>query len=337
MKNILITGGCGFIMGHYIRDAIYAQGEMIRNAKQDGKKIPDHQLYKFISIDRVSNNASSAMYVNRNHTFYPADLCDNHITDTIFGFEKPDIVIHGAASTFVDTSIVNPSLFVNDNVLATQNVINACVKHNVKRLIYCSTDEVMGQLGENDSSWTEKSPLNPRNPYASTKAAGELLIKAAYETYGLNYNITRSSNNYGPRQLPEKLIPKTIRCILNNEKIPIYGQGKQIRDWTYVKDNCAALQTILELGKPNEIYNVSANQEFSNLEVIHEICKYLGKGHDLIEFVPDPRGGGHDFRYSVNSDKLRSLGWKPETNFKRDLGTNCIEWYVMNQSMWFKH
>lgn len=317
MKKVLVTGSCGFIFSNFMRKAIYTQ------------KGQDKQ-YTFVSVDRMTDTTHNSLYVHKNHTFYPADICDQHIIDVIFQFERPDIVIHGAAETFVDSSLKDPNSFVKSNVLGTQVIINACLKHSVQKLIYISTDEVYGQLtSERDPAWTEESPLDPRNPYSASKASGELLVKAANKTHGLIYNITRCSNNYGPRQLPEKLLPKAIKCILNKEKIPLYGEGKQIRDWTYVGDNCAAILTILDKGEPNQIYNISAHQEFTNLEVIHEICNVMKEGHDLISFIPDPRPG-HDFRYSVNTTKIQKLGWKPTVKFKDGI-KETVEWYTINQ------
>lgn len=314
MKKVLITGTCGFIFSNFIRRAIY-----------------EKQPYSFVSVDRVAGNANM-VYNNKNHIFHFADLRDSHIIDKIFSFERPDIVIHGAAESFVDASLSDPNAFVTSNVLGTQIIINACVKHNVERLIYISTDEVYGQLtGESDPAWTEDSPLDPRNPYSASKAAGELMVKAAHQSFGLIYNITRSSNNYGPRQTPEKLIPKSIKCILEGRKIPIYGKGLQIRDWTHVFDNCAAILTVLNNGKPNETYNISANQELPNIEVIQKVCNAMGKGHDLISFIEDPRKG-HDFRYSIDSSKIKELGWKPSYRFKEGI-VDTVEWYKMNQWM----
>lgn len=312
MKKVLITGTCGFIFSNFIRRAIY-----------------ERQAYSFVSIDRVGGNAN-ALYSHKNHVFHLADLRDNHIIDKIFQFERPDIVIHAAAESFVDASLTDPNAFVTSNVLGTQVVINACLKHGVERLIYVSTDEVYGQLtSESDKAWTEESPLDPRNPYSASKAAGELMVKAAHASHGLIYNITRSSNNYGPRQTAEKLIPKAIKCIMNDQKIPLYGQGLQIRDWTHVFDNCAALLAILNDGKPNETYNISANQELPNIEVIQKICNAMGKGHNLISFIEDPRKG-HDFRYSVDSSKIKELGWKPTFKFREGI-TETVEWYKINQ------
>lgn len=314
-KKVLITGSCGFIMGNLVRKTIY-----------------EKQPYNIVSVDKVSTNALNSMYWNKNHTFHIADIRDQHIIDVIFQFEKPDIVIHGAAETHVDVSLTDPNAFVTSNVLGTQIIVNACLKHKVEKLIYISTDEVYGQLTDEFSlPWTEDSPLNPRNPYAATKASGELLVKAAHQSHGLTYNITRSSNNYGPRQTPDKLLPKAIRCVLQGHKIPIYGQGLQIRDWTHVFDNCSAILTILNKGNENQVYNISANQEFPNVEVIQKVCNTLGKGHDLISFIEDPRGG-HDFRYSVDSSKIKTLGWEPRYKFKDGI-IDTVEWYTNNQ--WF--
>lgn len=313
MKKVLITGTCGFIFSNFIRRVVKY----------------DKQPYEFVSIDKVAGNANT-VYANKNHAFHIADLRDQHIIDKIFQFEQPDIVIHGAAESFVDYSLSDPNSFVTSNVLGTQVVINACVKHKVERLIYISTDEVYGQLtSESDAAWKEDAPLDPRNPYSASKAAGELMVKAAHQSHGLIYNITRSSNNYGPRQTPEKLIPKAIKCVMHDQKIPVYGQGLQIRDWTHVYDNCDAIVTVLNNGKPNEIYNISANQEFPNIEVIQKICNAMGKGHELISFIEDPRKG-HDFRYSVDSSKIKELGWKPTYKFKEGI-VETVEWYKLNQ------
>jgi dTDP-glucose 4,6-dehydratase len=315
-KKILITGSCGFIFGNFVRKVLYSCKDQ----------------YEVVSVDKIQNNAINSIYNNKGHTFHIADIRDQHVMDIIFQFERPDIVIHGAAETFVDTSLTDPNAFTSSNVLGTQNIINCCTKFGVQKLIYISTDEVYGQLtSENEAAWTEESPMNPRNPYAATKAAGELLVKAAHHSHGLIYNITRSSNNYGPRQYYEKLVPKAIKHIVEGKKIPIYGQGLQIRDWTHVFDNCQAVLTILNNGKDNEIYNISANQELTNIEVIQKICNVMGKGHELIDFIKDPRAG-HDFRYSITSDKLKQLGWKPSYKFKDGI-VDTVEWYMNNQ--WF--
>jgi dTDP-glucose 4,6-dehydratase len=318
-KKVIISGTCGFIMGRFVRLGVR---EEFHNQKKGE--------YTFVSIDRMTNTAINSLYTNKDHTFYPADIRDAHVMDVIFKYEQPDIVIHGAALTAVDASIKDPNSFITNNVIGTQNIIDCCIKHKVKKLIYVSTDEVLGHLtSENDTPWTENAPINPRNPYSASKACGELLVKAAHQTHGLIYNITRSSNNYGPRQTPDKLIPRVIKSILDNQKIPVYGQGLQIRDWTYVDDNCSAIMTVLEKGAPNEIYNISANQEFTNIEVVQAICNAMGGGHSLITNIPDPRPG-HDFRYALNTTKIRELGWKPLYKFKEGLDITS-DWFQRNQ------
>jgi dTDP-glucose 4,6-dehydratase len=315
-KKVLITGSCGFVFGNFIRKAIY-------------EKHP----YSFVSIDRVNANAINSMYWNKNHTFHVADVRDQHIIDIIFQFEKPDIVIHGAA----EDESANSS-YLTSNILGTQVITNACVKYNVEKLIYISTDEVYGQLtSEQDPSWTEESPINPRNSYAVTKAASELIVKAANQSHGLMYNIIRSSNNYGPRQTTDKLIPKAIKNILQGTQIPVYGKGLHMRDWTHVFDNCAGILTVLNDGLPNEIYNISSNQEFTNIEVIQKVCNAMEKGYNLISYTDDPRKNVNntDFRYSINSNKLKSLGWKPNIKLSDGLNNSCIPWYLNNQ-WWFK-
>jgi dTDP-glucose 4,6-dehydratase len=311
-QKVLVTGSLGFIFSNFLRKAIY-------------EKHP----YTFTSIDRVSRkNHLNSVYANKNHQFYIVDVCDDHIMDNVFSIENPDIVIHGAAETFVDTSIENPNIFVKNNILGTQNVINACVKHKVGRLIYISTDEVYGQLADGEAPWSEDNPLGPRNPYSASKASGELLVRAASATFDLPFNIVRPSNNYGPRQTPEKFIPKIVKCIMDKTPIPVYGQGLQLRDWTHVFDNCAAILTIMKSAPPNETYNVSACQEFSNIEVVHEVCKVMGAGHDLISFVKDRPG--HDFRYAVDTTKIKNLGWTPGIKFRNGIA-NTIEWYQNNK------
>jgi len=316
-KKILVTGSCGFIFSNFMRYAI-----------------TQHDVnYKFISVDKVkSSRVMYNVFSNKNHTFHIGDVADSHFMDVVFQVEEPDIVIHAAAESFVDSSIKNADPFIHSNVRGTQTVIDACVKWGVERLVYISSDEIYGQLtSEDDPPWPETAPMNPRNPYSATKAAGELLVKAAHQTHGLNYNITRCCNNYGPRQDPEKFLPKIIKCVINNEKIPVYGQGRQVRDWLYVSDNCRAVLDILEKGAINETYNIAANQEYSNIEICQLVCNALGKGHDLIEFVEDRPG--HDFRYSVDCTKLKGIGWEPEFKFKQGL-EETAKWYINNKS-WF--
>jgi dTDP-glucose 4,6-dehydratase len=311
-KRLLVTGSCGFILGNFLRQVVY-------------EKYP----YQLISLDKVNTQSINSMYWNKNHTFYIADIRDSHIIDTIFQLEKPEIVLHGAAETFSDSSIENTNSIISSNVLGTQTIINACVKYKVKKLVYLSTDKVYGPSSLDDSPKLELDNLSPRNAYAATKVAGELLIKAAQESFDLKYNIIRNSNNYGPRQSVQKLIPKIIKCVINNETIPIYGQGSQLRSWTHVQDTCTGIYTVLQFGKDNETYNMSSGQEFSNLEIAMHVCNTLGQGHNLIRHVEDPLKP-HDLRYSINSSKLKNIGWKSNLKFKDGIA-GAVNWYLNNQ------
>lgn len=311
-KKVLITGSCGFIMGNLIRKAIY-----------------EKQPYQFVSIDRVNSNTINSMYWNKNHIFHVADIRDRHIIDTIFQFEKPDIVIHGAAETFDENS------FVTSNVLGTQIIIDACSKYKIEKLIYVSSDETYGQLLDDTiPSWNEDVLLNPRNLYAATKASAELLVKTASQAHGLIYNIARLSSGYGPRQSTAKLIPKIVKSILNNEKISIYDRGLQIRDWLHVFDSCSAILTLLNSESYNQIYNVSSKQEFSSIEIAQKVCNYMNKGHELISFIKDPCKS-RDVRRSLDNSKIKELGWEPKIKLKDGLGDQCVLWYLNNQ-WWFK-
>lgn len=316
MKKVLCTGSSGFIFSNFVRKATFEKSD-----------------YNLVSIDACKEpNALNNIYMNRGHVFHIGNITDRQFIDVIFELERPDIVIHGAAESFVDSAIKDASNFVQSNVAGTQILLDASVKWGVEKFIYISTDEVYGQLSsESEISWKEDASLAPRNPYAATKAAGEFLVKAANVTHGLRYNITRSCNNYGPRQQIRNFIPKSIVSILKNEKMPIYGKGTQLREWIHVEDNCKAILKILKDGVDNETYNISSGHEFSNIEVFHEICNILGRGNELIQFVNDRPG--HDFRYSVDSSKLRNIGWKPDNKFKNGL-YNTVSWYEKNPWFW---
>ena len=310
IKKILMTGSCGTLANSFIRRAIF-------------EKAP----YTFASLDRINGDPNS-VYTNKNHSFHIADILDRHIIDILFNIEKPDIVIHSAALTNTDASLTDPSSFINNNILGTQIIIDACLKYQVKKLVYLSSDSVYGALNdENEATWTEENSTNPTNPYSISKLAGELLVKSA-NIHGLIYNIIRSSNNYGPRQTIDKLIPKIIKCIRDNQAIPIYGQGKQMRDWLHIFDCSAALLTILKAGKDNQIYNVGAGQEYTNLEVAQIICNVMKRGHNLISFAADRLG--HDFRYALNCNKIKALGWQPTIKFKDGI-EELTGWYEINK------
>lgn len=310
-KKVLVTGSCGFIFSNFMR-----------------KVIQDKLPYSFVSIDKVLAPYNlHNVKANKDHTFYMGDIADEQFINNVFEIEKPDIVIHGAAESFVDDSIRSAGPFIHSNVVGTQVLVDIALKYNIDRFIYVSTDEVYGQLKINDPSWSEEMPINPRNPYSASKAAGELIVKAANQTHGLKYNITRCCNNYGPAQPPRNLVPKIITSVLQNKPIPIHGNGKQMREWIYVEDHCSAILSVLEKAILGEIYNIGSGVELTNLEMVIKICDILGAGHDLISFVKDRPG--HDFRYSINYEKIRQMGWFPAYSF--DTGINkCVEWYINN-------
>ena len=302
MKKIIFIGSAGFVGGNFLRKFLFDQNQK-----------PYQDRYTLSSIDRI-NGSPNSIYANKSHQLYIADITDRHIIDTIFQFEKPDVIIHGAEEQSGHSMVAS-------NVVGTQVLIDACVKYNTK-LIYLSADKVYGDLKDN-GPYTEVIPVSPSTSYAASKAAGELLVKAS----NLSWNIVRSSNCYGNRQLSSKLIPMTIKCILEDRKIPIYSNGNNVRDWLHVVDNYSAIMTILEKGEDRSIYNVSASQEFTDLEVVHEICKYMGKGHELIEFVT--ANEHKDSRRALDTDKLKNLGWKSAYKFKEAIPNVC-QWTLDN-------
>jgi dTDP-glucose 4,6-dehydratase len=315
-KKILSLGTGGFVLSNFIR-----------------KAVKDKESYEFIGVDKITNtSALNTVLSNQNNRFYMADAKDSYILNNIFDFERPEICLFGAENTSIQDSISNTKEFMSNSINCIQTVIDACLKYNIK-LIYLSDDNVYGQLNsEQEDSFTESSPLNPNNPFAISKTTNELLIKTA-SNKGLKYNIIRSCNNYGPRQSKDKFIPKVIKCILNNENIPIYGKGNNIRSWIHVQDHCSAILKIIKDGKDNEIYNVADGQEFSNLEVVYEICKIMEKGTELISFVEDKPL--HDFRYSMDNKKLKELGWEPEFKFKKTGLQHTILW-MKNNAWWLR-
>ena len=314
-KVVLITGTNGFIFSNFVRSLI--------------DKYPK---YRFIGIDKiVSPYNLKNTYKHPRYTFYMGDINDKHFINNVFELEKPDTVIHGAAESFVGSSIISAEVFVSSNIVGTQVMIDVSLKHKIDRFIYCGTDEVMGQLQIDEKPWTEEAQMKPRNPYAATKACGELLVYAASETHSLKYNITRSCNNFGPRQMPRNLVPKCITSILNNKPIPIHGQGKELREWIYVLDNCSAIMKIAEAAPYNEIYNIGSDFECSNLEMAYKIGDILGVKNPEINFVNDRPT--NDRRYFLDCSKIKKLGWNTEYDFDRGL-TQCVNWYLENRNFY---
>ena len=314
--KLLVTGGLGFIGSNFCRYIL--------------QKHPD---YDVVNIDKVGIGANPASLSdqenNPHYRFVRGDVCNPQLLHKTIN--QVDTVVHFAAETHVDRSIADPYAFLQNNTIGTYTVLDAVRRFNPKaRMVQVSTDEVYGAALE--GSFTEKDPPSPSNPYSASKTAADMIAIAYHKTFALNVSITRCTNNFGPYQLPEKLIPKTIIRALKELSIPIYGTGTNIRDWLFVQDHCTAIETVLEKGVPGEIYNISAGNEVTNIQIVQKILELLSKPESLISFVEDRPG--HDVRYSLDSTKLRTqLGWKPETSFKEGLAST-VKWYVENSKWW---
>lgn len=301
-KTILVTGVCGFIFSNFIRYvSIY------------------FPQYTFVGVDKLVKDYNiDNMYEGTNYKFYLADIADKHVMERIFQMEKPDIVIHGAAESFVDNSITNIDPFLHTNIIGTQCMIDCALKYKVSQFIHISTDEVYGQqFSKLDPAWKESKSLGPRNPYAASKAAAELIVKTAHHTHGLQYKMTRSCNVYGPRQKFDNLIPHIITNLKTNNPINIHGNGLNFRQYIYVEDKITAIMKILEFGSINETYNIGAYNYFTNLEMVQEIADVMCIKNPQINFITDRKA--HDYGYSVSNAKLQYLGWSPKHNFKEAL------------------
>jgi dTDP-glucose 4,6-dehydratase len=318
--KILVTGGAGFIGSNFI-------DYILHNTSHD-----------IINVDVLTYAGTSTVdstFKDR-YTFYKVDI-GSYAIENILKRHKPDYIINFAAETHVDKSIGNPAAFVKTNVLSTYNFIqsvqNYFEKNNSVRFVHVSTDEVYGQLSSTDPAFTENTPYAPNSPYSATKASGDHLVRAFHHTYGLPAIITNCSNNYGPRQYPEKLIPVIIKQALNNKKIPIYGNGMNVRDWLYVKDHCEALYLVLTKGTIGDKYNIGGNAERTNLTVVLSILYLLNKSESLIEYVEDRKG--HDYRYAIDSSHIEQiLGWSPTVSFEEGL-RKTVDWYTNNME-WVK-
>jgi len=314
--KLLVTGGLGFIGSNFCRHIL--------------KKYPECEL---INVDKIGIGANPGnlrdIENDTRYTFVKGDICNPRLVDKLI--RDVDAVVNIAAETHVDRSIVDPYAFLKNNTIGTFTILDAIRKHNKKaKLVHVSTDEVYGQALE--GSFTENTPANPSNPYSASKAAADMFVLSYHKTYDLNVSITRCTNNFGPYQLPEKLIPKTIIRALRDLPIPIYGSGTNVRDWIYVQDHCEAIDVVLQDGKAGEVYNVSAGNEIPNIEIAKKILNILHKLDSLIVFVEDRPG--HDVRYSLDSTKTRSmLRWQPKFSFQQSL-ESTVRWYVENARWW---
>ena len=331
--SILVTGGCGFIGSNFILDWFHDSDE------------------KIVNLDKL-NYASNKdnllpLKSNKNYHFIHGDINDHETVNMIFNNFSPRAIINFAAETHVDRSIKNPSTFVDTNIVGCSKLLQytkeywdnlALKKKFLFRFLHISTDEVYGSLKENDKSFIESTAYDPRSPYSASKAASDHLVNSYFYTFSLPTLITNCSNNFGPLQFPEKFIPMSIYHLMNNMPVPIYGDGKNIRDWLYVKDHCSAIRAVLKKGTPGEVYNIGSNNEYRNLDVVEMIFSILqdekhcikNKYTDLIKFIKDRPG--HDRRYAINSDKIQNkIGWKAKRNFELYL-KETILWYVSNYS-----
>ncbi len=310
MKKILVTGGAGFIGSEFVRQGV-SRG------------------YDIVNVDKLTyaGDLERLREVEDRLTFYRCDITNREFIEYIFKKEKPDIVVHWAAESHVDRSILDASPFIETNVKGTQVLLDVAKEIDVELFINIATDEVYGELGK-EGQFYEDTPLNPNSPYSASKASADMLGRAYFRTYKLPVITIRPSNNYGPWQYPEKLIPVVIVKALKNEPIPVYGRGENIREWLYVSDCADAVFEIIEKGRIGEIYNVGSGEERRNIDVVRSILKILNKPEELIEFVKDRPG--HDFRYSLNTEKInRDIGWKAKVSFEEGI-ERTVKWYLEN-------
>ena len=327
MKTYLVTGGAGFIGSNFV---IYMLGK--------------YKDIRIVNVDKLTyaGNLENLKSVENDprYRFVQADICDRKAIEALFAEENIDYVVNFAAESHVDRSISNPEIFVKTNVEGTVNMLQ-CAKNAWQtgddtyrdgvKYLQVSTDEVYGSLGET-GFFTETTPLDPHSPYSASKASADFFVKAFGDTYKFPVNITRCSNNYGPYQFPEKLIPLIMNNTLNHRDLPVYGDGMQIRDWLYVEDHCKAIDLIIHKGREGEVYNIGGHNEMKNIDIVKMICKELGKPESLITYVADRKG--HDMRYAIDPTKIHNeLGWLPETKFADGI-KKTIKWYLDNKDWW---
>lgn len=320
-KTIIVTGGAGFIGSCYIQ---YVLNE--------------HPDYRIICVDKLTyaGNISTVERFRgfRQFDFVQADICDRQAVAAIFKREKPDIIVNFAAESHVDRSIHSAENFLHSNIEGTVALLELCSQFGIERYHQVSTDEVYGDLPYDDLSlsFTEESPIHANNPYSSSKASADIFALAYNHTYGVPVSISRCSNNLGPYQYPEKLIPLMVIRALQNKSLPVYGKGENVRDWIFVSDHCSAIDSIIHKGRTGEVYNIGAGNEMSNIDIVRFICRELGRPESLIEYAEDRKG--HDRRYSINAEKIKSeLGWYPKVDFWQGL-KSTVDWYKNNADWW---
>jgi len=315
MRRLLVTGGAGFIGSNFVRMVLAEQ--------------PDCVIANLDRLTYAGNLENLAGFLDHpNHSFIKGDICDGQLIEKIIDQHRIDAIINFAAESHVDRSIAGPKVFIQANVTGTLTLLEAARDQKLERFVQISTDEVYGSLGP-QGKFTEDTPLSPNSPYSASKAAADHLVKAFGHTWGVRYNITRCSNNYGPYQFPEKLIPLMINNALNDKELPVYGDGLYVRDWLYVFDHCTAIWKVLTDAPPGEIYNIGGCNEKANLEVVNLILERLGKPKSLIKHVTDRPG--HDRRYAIDASKIMTeLDWRPSVSFEEGIN-KTIDWYLQNQ------
>lgn len=319
MKNVLVTGGAGFIGSNFVRHFL--------SAHSDVRVFNIDKLTYAGNLENLEDVANNPRY-----HFVKGDICERETLESVFKQFDVDSVVHFAAESHVDRSILGSSVFVQTNVAGTNILLDVAKQFGVERFLHVSTDEVYGSLGVT-GKFTEQSSLHPNSPYSASKASSDLLAFAYHNTYGLPVVVTRCSNNYGPYQFPEKLIPLMIINALNDKPLPVYGDGLNVRDWLHVTDHCVALDAVLLKGKPGEVYNIGGNNEWKNIDIVKLVLHKVGKPESLISYVKDRPG--HDRRYAIDATKIKKeLGWTPAFSFEVGI-EETVQWYL-NNSMWWK-
>ncbi|MBN2316844.1 MAG: dTDP-glucose 4,6-dehydratase, partial [Sedimentisphaerales bacterium] len=315
MRRLLVTGGAGFIGSNFVRMVLAEH--------------PDCFVVNLDKLTYAGNLGNLAEFMeNDRHTFVKGDICDGILIEQIIKEHQIEAIVNFAAESHVDRSITEPKVFIDTNIAGTLTLLEAARDRTLKKFVQISTDEVYGALGP-EGRFTEQTPLSPNSPYSASKASADILVRAFGHTWGVQYNITRCSNNYGPYQFPEKLIPLMINNALNDRELPVYGDGLYVRDWIYVYDHCTAVWDVLQKAPPGEIYNVGGCNEKANLDVIDLILKRLDKSKSLIKHVTDRPG--HDRRYAIDAGKIMSqLGWAPSVSFEEGMNMT-MDWYLQNQ------
>jgi dTDP-glucose 4,6-dehydratase len=320
VMRVLVTGGAGFIGSQYVRELL-----------SDGyPAFADAEVTVFDKLTYAGNLANLAPVADSpRYRFFHGDICSARDLDE--AVPGHDLLVNFAAESHVDRSITGAADFIQTNVLGAQQVFDAALRHNVERVVHISTDEVYGSIDE--GSWTEDHILEPNSPYSAAKAGSDLIARAYAKSYGLNISTTRCSNNYGPYHFPEKVIPLFVTNLLDGKKVPLYGEGANVRDWLFVADHCRGIQLVVEKGRPGEFYNIGGGRELSNKELTEKLLEATGRDWSYVQPIIDPRGGGHDLRYSVDYSKIAALGYTPQVTFEEGLA-KTVQWYRDNRDWW---